>query len=547
MIRNPTDSVYNAAGFYREDPNAYNYDNPLRPIEEVSGESTVNEMRYNANIVFTPIKNLNLKLLLSSVKLTSQNGYAENLRHKSSEVLKRTGYASRSTDYTRDNLLELTTDYTRQFNQHRVTLLGGYSWQDVTNEGFSLNNSDFPTDLYTYNRIQSGDALYFNNNTMGMSSYKNNHKLIGFFARLNYVFDEKYMLMASLRHEGSSKFGANYKWGNFPAVSAGWRINRESFLENVDFINDLKLRAGFGVTGTVPSTPYLSLISMNYNSGSRFLYNGRWIQPIEPVRNPNPDLRWEKKTEYNFGLDFAIWGSRISGSIDVYQRHTKDMLYDFPVPVPPNLSSVTTANAGEMKNQGVEILLNYDVIRTKDFEFSSNITWSTNKNKLVSISSDSRFKLANDFFDAGHTGEPIQLITHRVKVGLPIGNFYGYKSIGIDDAGKWIIEDKDGNPKSILDAKTDDRKILGNGVPKQTAGVNLSFRYKRLDLAVNMRGAFGYQILNFQRMYYENPSVKAYNMLTSALDKVYGKVRLTSPWLMYRIISRMATTGRSTT
>lgn len=528
LIRNPTDSVYGADGFYREDVNAYNYDNPLRPIQEVSGENTVNEMRYNANIVFTPIRNLNMKLLLSSIKLTTQSGYAENFNHKNTIVAKRTGYASRSSDYTRDNLLEFTTDYTRQFDRHRVTLLGGYSWQDVTNEGFGLNNSDFPTDLYTYNRMVSGDALYFNNNTMGMSSYKNNNKLIGFFARVNYVFDDKYMLMASIRHEGSSKFGANYKWGNFPAVSAGWRINRESFLENVDFINDLKLRAGFGITGTVPNESYMSQISMNYST-SRFLYNGRWIQPIEPVRNPNPDLRWEKKSEYNFGLDFAIWGSRISGSIDVYQRHTKDMLYSFPVPSPPNLYTSTTANAGEMKNQGVEVLLNYDVIRTKDFEFSGNITWSTNKNKLVSISSDSRFKLANDFFDAGHTGEPIQLITHRVKVGMPIGNFFGYKSIGIDDAGKWIIEDKDGNPKPIGDAKTDDRKILGNGVPKQTAGVNLSFRYKRLDLAVNMRGAFGYQILNFQRMYYENPSVKAYNMLTSALDKVYGKARLTSP------------------
>jgi TonB-linked SusC/RagA family outer membrane protein len=526
IIRNPTDSVYNYLGNWKEDPGGYNYDNPLRPIEEVSGESVVNEMRYNANVIFTPIRNLNLKLLLSSVKRTQLFGYAENNSHRASE--RRTGYASRSDDYLRDNLMEFTTDYTRQFDLHRVTLLGGYSYQDVTAEGFGTSNSNFPTDLYSYNRLQSGDALLLQNNTVTITSFKNNHKLIGFFGRLNYVFDDKYMLMASMRYEGSSKFGANHKWGYFPAVSAGWRISKESFMANVDFINDLKFRAGFGVTGTVPTDPYMSLISMNY-SNNRFLYNGQWIQPIEPVRNPNPDLRWEKKTEYNIGLDFAIWNNRISGSLDFYQRDTKDMLYNFPVPVPPNLSGFTMANAGEMRNRGVEVLLNVDVIRTKDFDFRSNITWAYNKNTLVSISSDSRFKLANKYFDAGHTGEPIQVITHRAEVGQPLGNFFGYKTIDIDQNGKWIIEDKDGKPKPIGQATIDDRKILGNGVPKHTAGLNLTFRYKRADLAVNMRGQFGYQILNFQRMYYENPTVKEYNMLESALDKVYGKARLTSP------------------
>jgi TonB-linked SusC/RagA family outer membrane protein len=529
LIRNPTDSVYDYLGKWKEDPNGYNYDNPLRPIVEVDGDAVVNEMRYSANVVFTPIRNLNIKLLLSSVKESQLRGYSENNNHRASDAQRRTGYASRGTDYKRDNLVELTSDYTKNFDLHKVTLMGGYSWQGVTNEGFSANNSNFPSDLYTYNRLQSGDALLLQNNSVGMSSYKNNFKLIGFFGRINYVFDEKYMLMASLRHEGSSKFGANYKWGNFPAVSVGWRINREDFMSTINFINELKFRAGIGVTGTVPGDAYMSLIAMNYNSTNRFLYNGNWIQPIEPVRNPNPDLRWEKKTEYNVGLDFAIVNSRISGSIDYYQRRTTDMLYNFPVPVPPNLNGSTTANAGEMKNEGFEVLLNFDVVRQRDFQFRTNITYSTNKNTLTSISSDPKFKLANDFFDAGHTGEPIQIITHRVQVGQPIGNFFGYKSIDIDETGKWIIEGADGKPKPLAQAKAEDRKILGNGVPKHTAGVNLFASYKQLDLTVGMRGQFGYQILNFQRMYYENPTVKEYNMLESAMDKVYGKARLTSP------------------
>jgi TonB-linked SusC/RagA family outer membrane protein len=529
IIRNPTDSVYDYRGAWKEDPNGYNYDNPLRPIVEVEGETRVNELRYNTNIIYSPVRDLNVKLLLSGVKITSITGYAESFDHRASVTNNRRGYASRGTDWLRDNLLEFTTDYSLTISRSRFTLLGGYSYQDVTSEGFGASNSNFPTDLYTYNRLQSGDALLLQNAAVGMSSYKNNYKLAGFFGRLNYAFHDKYLLMASLRYEGSSKFGANYKWGTFPAVSAGWRLSKESFLSTLSFINDLKVRAGFGVTGTAPTDPYLSLISLNYNSTSRFLYNGQWIQPVEPSRNPNPDLRWEKKEEFNFGLDFAIWNSRISGSIDLYRRYTRDMLYNFPVPTPPNLFSSTTANAGEMKNQGVEILLNYDIVRTKDFGISSNITYSTNKNTLVSISSNEQYKTQNDFFDAGHTGEPIQIATHRVKVGQAIGNFFGYKTIDVDAAGKWIIEDKDGKPKPLANASPDDRKILGNGIPKHTAGWNLSFRYKRVDLAVNMRGAFGYQILNYQRLYYENPTIKQYNMLKTTFDNVYGKTRLNNP------------------
>lgn len=528
IIRNPTDSVYNYLGKWKEDNNRYNYDNPLRPIEEVVGETRLSEMRYNAMVTLTPIRNLNFNLLLSSVKTNGLSGYAESFDHKASEVNNRTGYASRSSSLFRDDLLEVTGDYTKQIDKHKIVVLGGYSWQDVTDEGFSAFNSNFPTELYTYNRLQSGLSLTsIANDPVGISSYKQNHKLIGFLGRVTYSFDDKYLLYATMRHEGSSKFGENYKWGNFPAVSAGWRISKEDFMQSVEWVNDLKMRAGFGVTGTAPSDPYLSLISLNY-SNSLFLYNGQWIQPIAPVRNPNPDLRWEKKEEWNFGIDFVMFNSKLSGSIDLYQRDTKDMLYNFPVPVPPNFQGSTLANAGQMKNKGIEVLLNYDFIRTKDISFITNLTYSNNKNTLVSINNDI-YKLTSDFFQAGHTGEPIQVTTHIVKVGEPIGNFFGYKSIDIDEDGVWVIEGVDGKPKSINDAKPEDRKVLGNGIPKHTAGLNLAFRYKRLDLTVNMRGAFGYQILNYQRMYYENPTIKEYNMLKSAFDNVYGKRRLDYP------------------
>lgn len=523
LIRNPTDSVYDYQGKWKEDPSGYFYDNPVRSIQERTGDARVSELRLNGNVIFSPVKDLNLKLLLSSVKTPTLYGSYETFNNRASELNGRTGYAYRATGLTQDNLMELTGDYTKKISDHKMTLLGGYSYQSVTQEGFNASNSNFPTDLYTYNRLQSGDALLLQNAVVAMNSNKENAKLIGFFGRFNYSWNDKYLLMASLRHEGSTKFGANYKWGTFPAVSVGWRISKESFMSDATVVNDLKLRAGYGVTGTVPTDPYQSLISLNYED--RFLYNGTWIQGISPVRNPNPDLRWEKKNEFNFGLDFSLLNNRVSGSIDLYQRDTKDMLYDFPVPVPPNLYGSTLANAGEMRNKGIEVLLNYVAIQTRDFTFSNNFTYSYNKNTLVAISNE-LYKTTNDFIEAGYTGEPIQEATHRVQVGLPIGNFYGYKSIDIDDEGKWIIEGQDGKPKKLSEANPSDKKILGNGVPKHTASWNFSLQYKKLSLSVNMRGAFGYQILNFQRLFYENPKIVQYNMLASAFDNVYGKRRL---------------------
>jgi TonB-linked SusC/RagA family outer membrane protein len=499
------------------------YDNPVGLLMETDGLNEEKEMRVAGSAIFSPIKELNIKLLVSQNSDDILRGYYQTKQNVSNTKYGKNGYASRGTAASKDNLLEFTTDYSKSFGKHRASILGGYSYQDQTNESFWMQNWDFPTDLYSYNNMATGDAL--SRGEAVMASSKSSSKLIGFFGRLNYNFDDKYLLMASIRREGSTKFGANYQWGNFPAVSVGWRISKEPFMQSLDFVENLKIRAGYGITGTEPSSPYMSQISLNY--GDRFLNNGKWIQGITPVRNANPDLRWEKKKELNLGLDFSFLKGRISGNMDVYQRKTVDMLYDYSVPVPPNLYSTTTANVGVMENKGIEAFIQFIPLKSKDFNWTSSFTYSTNKNKLVSLSND-QFKMTNDFFDTGYTGEPIQTTTHRVKVGGPIGNFWGFKSIDISADGIWIIQGKDGKPKSIVDASDDDKQVLGNGLPKYYLGFNNSFQYKNFDLTVNLRGAFGFQILNFQRMYYDNPKVTQYNMLKTAFDKVYGKAVLNS-------------------
>ena len=294
-------------------------------------------------------------------------------------------------------------------------------------------------------------------------------------------------------------------------------------MDSFDFLNDLKVRAGFGITGVAPGQSYLSLTSYSY--GGRMLVDGNWVQGISPARNPNPDLRWEQKEEINVGVDFTMFNDRLSGTYDIYQRDTKDMLWNYSVPVPPYLFGSILANVGHIRNYGMEASLKYTAAQTENFLWNTSVNYSTNSNRLVSLSDD-LFETSDDFFYAGYTGEPIQQSTHRVDIGGPIGNFYGWDSVDITPEGEWIIQNAEGELMPISDAGLGDRTVLGNGIPDHFLSWNNNFRYQNFDLNVTMRGAFGHQILNFQRLYYENPRVIQYNMLNTAFDEVFGKAQL---------------------
>ncbi|MNF73237.1 TonB dependent receptor [compost metagenome] len=389
-------------------------------------------------------------------------------------------------------------------------------------QGGYAYNYNFPTDAFSYNNLEEGQALL--DGKAYMDSYKEDNKLIGFFGRGSYSFDNKYHLLASVRREGSSRFGDNYKWGTFPSVSAGWTISNESFLKDVSVVNNLKLRAGYGETGIIPNSSYMSQTLLNYEG--YFYNNGAWVQGLVPASNPNPDLRWEKSQEINLGVDFSLLDHRISGSVDVYHKKTKDMLWDYNVPVPPYLYGVMTANVGKMENKGIEILLNTVPVKIKDFEWDSSMTFSHNENELTSLSND-LYEIEGNYINVGNTGDPISFSTHRLEVGQSIGNFWGLKSVDITDDGKWIIETKDGTRKTLNETlyNDDNKQYLGNGIPKFNAGWTNTFKYKSFDLGVVLVGAFGFQILNYQRMFYENPTIN-YNMLDSSQDLVYGKAKL---------------------
>lgn len=520
LTYNPTDRLRNDEGRWIERPEKTDYMNPVALLEETVGTNQNSNLRTYGTLTVYPTDDITFTLLGSRDVLNSVRGYYETKNHYSTVRSGRNGYASRGTSKSQEDLLEATLQYDKTFsNDHDFNALAGYSWRENRYENYWMQNWDFPTDDFSYNNIGAGLAM--RRGEAPINSSQTRSKLVGYFFRVNYSYQDKYLLMASIRHEGSSKFGADHKWGSFPAISAGWNIKNEGFLQNHTTLSSLKLRAGFGVTGTEPSNPYMSLNRLNFNTYTYM--NGAWIQVVNPSSNANPALRWEKKEEVNIGLDFGLFNERVSGAVDVYQRTTKDLLMDYPVPTPPYLFNVITANAASMENKGIEAQVNFDAVRTKDFSWNTSVLFSANQNKLLSLS-DKNFQLASGYFDAGNTGEPIQQNTHRVQVGQPIGNYYGFKSVDIDEDGYWIIEGKDGEIKPIADQQADDKHILGNGLPKSYLSWNNTFAYKNFDLNITMRGAFGFQILNMNEMFYNAPVMLTRgNLLATAYDNVYGK------------------------
>ncbi len=236
------------------------------------------------------------------------------------------GEASRSYSKERQYVLEWLTNYTGTFGKHNVKGMAGYSYQYSQYEGLNNENKDFPNDGLTYNNMGTGEYAKEEGKVL-MGSYKNDCKLIAFFGRVSYDFDGKYMFTASLRHEGSSKFGVDNKWGNFPAVSAGWRISQESFMKDVKWINDLKLRADYGVTGNQDFGSYNSLNTMT--GFGYYFYNGKYFQVWGPSKNVNPDLKWEKGKNWNIGIDFSLFNNRVYGSFNYFNRKQQDLLGNY--------------------------------------------------------------------------------------------------------------------------------------------------------------------------------------------------------------------------
>lgn len=432
----------------------------------------------------------------------------------------RNGEASQ--DYSKSSLqsVEWITNYSNSFGNHNVKAMVGYSYEYNKYSGLNAYNKDFPNDALEDNNLGSG-SFAKDEGEVDMGSYMNDCKLIAFFGRISYDWKGRYMLTASLRHEGSSKFGANHKWGNFPAVSAGWRISDEPFMKGTQgWLTDLKLRADYGVTGNQNFDSYKSLNTMQ--GFGYYTYNGKYYQVWGSGKNVNPDLKWEKGKNWNIGLDWTLFKGALYGSFNYYNRKQQDLLGDYNVSVPPYLFTTTFVNVGTMRNSGFEFDITWNAIKTKDFSYTLNVVGSTMNNEFVSFS-NSNF-VGQDYYDVVSPEDPYPFHTlQRIEKGRRIGSFYMLKYAGVDPQGRWIVYDKDGDMVLADNATDNDRQYVGNGMPKFTGSMTHTFRYKNIDLSVFFQTALGFDIFNIHDFYYGTK-----NFQGNVMDKAYSKNKIVS-------------------
>lgn len=507
--RNPTEPVKNEDGSFFE-LDKWVYYNPVALLEERTNDVETNRYYINLGADVNITQSLKAGVVAGIRNYGSLNGYYEPSYTFTQYLAGSGGYASRSTYQNSTKTLEATLSWKKEINDHNIDVIGGYSFQEYISQSLSASNSNFISDEITYNNIGIGTFLTEGRATM--ASYKEASRLIGFFGRVSYHFAGKYFLSASVRREGSSKFGVNQRWGTFPAISAAWDMSQEGFVQSLDFLEQLKLRAGYGVTGNQGlSDPYIPLI--RYDMEGTYYYNGEIKQGYAPVSNANPDLRWETKHETNVGIDWLALNSRIGGTVDFYIRDTKDLLEQYNVPVPPNLYGSTWQNVGSMRSSGIEFSLNTVPVQTGDFKWNLDLVLDYRKNKVLSLSNES---FSIEYRNIGVVGNPgISAWTHRLEEGEPLGNIHTYQFEAIDSLGKWVFTDMDEDGKIT----TEDRTVVGNGIPDFFAGLTNSFQYKDFDLMVTLRGMFGHQVINAKRIWYDNRTFLPQNVMKTALEQ----------------------------
>jgi len=465
----------------------YDQGNPIQNQELNYRRRSNNYFYGQGDVQFEIIDGLVAKVSL--YKSRSSSDYSRWDDPTTSIGLGNNGLAQRSSNTSNRELMEWTLDYNKSFGadeMHKINGLIGYSWENNEFASQYAQVTNFAVTSMGADNLQTGNTLKIGNVTSGRNAYK----LISMFARANYSYGERYMVTATVRRDGSSKFGAEHKWGIFPSVSAAWGISQEAFMENVDWVSDLKLRAGWGVTGNQDGlTPYKSLEL--YQSSGTYFSNGAFLTAFAVSQNANPNLKWEETSMFNIGLDFQLFKGRLNGTVEWYSKQTKDMLYNYSVPTPTYVYGTIAANVGDMSNKGIELALNFDAIRTKNFRWTTSLNLAHNKNEIT--------KLSNELYstDRVYVGDPwirgaSGVTSHVVEEGCPVGQFFMLKCNGIDANGKYIIEDVNGDGQ-ITD---DDRTYCGDAQPDLTFGWNNTFSWKNWDASFFIRGTIGNKVLN---------------------------------------------------
>lgn len=520
----PTNPVYNTDGTYFSDPNVFHYLNPYAASETVTNESENDNLFGSIKADFEIFDGVTAGWFGSWRKTNNMQGFYLPEKSTDANAIDQKGFANISNSKQNERLMDLSITYKKTLGNHTLDVLALYEWQNQTYQGSYAQARGFINDITTYNALQLGD---FSNTKPGdISSYKNDRTLISFLSRVNYTYLNRYLLTASLRKDGSSVFGDNNKWGDFPSVSLGWSIDKESFMANQTLINELKLRGGYGETGNQQGLMPQQSLSLVGGSGVTY-FGGSQITNYGIIQNANPDLKWETKKQTNIGLDFALLDTKLRGTIDAYTATTDNLLFSYTVPQPPYPFNTVMANVGSILNEGIEASLSYDLIRNENTTLTLTGNATFMRNEVLNLSGSIDGVPLNTNFVAW--GAPN---SYLVK-GKPVGAFYMLDSTGKDNANAETVLDRDGNGVIDQGATSPDRAYEGSALPTYTFTFNPTFRYKNLDASMLWRGSGGnkiYNSLNKSLSYQE--SIGKSNVLESSIPLgLYTTQYVSNLWL----------------
>lgn len=515
--RNPTIPLTNEDGtWYFEQTST----NEVARLHQQHSRRQQSTSSLDGRVGFEIIKGLTASAFGSVVRDTYLDGFYASLDSEPSiETYEDSGYASQGTNLRIDYAFEPTIDYnTIIAEDHSINAVVGYSYRYAVYQGFNGSNYGFVNDIFEENNLGAGVQL--NLGRAGLGSSKGDNKLIAFLGRINYSYKNKYVFEGVYRRDGSSRFGANNKWGNFGSVQAAWNISQEDFMKDVAFVDHLKIRAGYGITGNQDIGNYNSLVTLG-TGGFYINPDGVWRQTYGPTRNPNPNLKWERKQELNIGVDFGLLSGRLGGAIDVYERVTKDLLGNYTSQQPSFIRNFIFTNVGQLSSRGIELTLNAIPVQMENFTWSTDLIGSGNRNRMDSFSNEVYTGQASDFGTIGGAGALGSAI--RTFEGGRIGDFYGKRFAGFTDDGQWLFYNRNNEAvpfNQINDSRTDlantDLAVIGNAIPKFYASWNNTLRYKNIDFRIFFRGRFGYDILNTNELSYGNQVALPNNLLNSA-------------------------------
>ncbi|OUJ74833.1 SusC/RagA family TonB-linked outer membrane protein [Hymenobacter crusticola] len=503
----PTVSPFNPDGTYKE-----NYtrtgSGPLNPLSLVDNNTYVtkdNKTLINGLVQVDILKGL--KFTLSGSTQKTQNNFSSYLNSKSGLAVNLGGVARRNQYMTVNDVLESYFNYDRDLGKHSIKLLAGYSYQqDRTNDGFGITTQNFANDALSYNNLYLSNPA-----SLSQVAFTNNPistlRLISQYGRVQYQYGDRYLAQASIRRDGSSAFGVNNRYGYFPTVAVGWRLINEKFMQDLSAFTDLKLRAGYGVSGNSQGFDAFSalLIYGTPPGSSKYLNNGTIANVVNAVRNENPNLKWESTATTNIGVDFGLLNNRVSGSVDYYIKKTSDLINDaLPVSSTQFQYTTYTANVGRMTNKGIEVALNVVPVQTGSFRWTSSLNFSHNKNNIDNLSSG-QFTIpyiqTAQLGGKGQSGNYSQI----VQPGSPLGTFLLWHYIGKNEAGVSTYQKADGSITATQPLTTDQR-YAGSAQPTLIYGWNNSFSFKGFDLNFLVRGVTGNKILNATLASLNNPA-----------------------------------------